>query len=1092
MSVAIQWLGASWSRRRALWDLTFLTMASVPVWWLLLRPGYLDTHDGLFHLFRLVEFDRVFREGELYPRLAPNLALGYDYPVFNYYSPLVLYIGEAFRLLGLGYIDAMKACYVVGILTAGWAMWLFARDWMPRGAALLSALAHISLPYLLVDVYFRGNLAEALALAWLPACLWSLSRLAGRPSARSVVMAATCLAGLVLTHVVTTVLFGFVAAAWWPMAVWRATVPGQQEPDPLGEAIVSAAPRGQARYMIRLLSVLPAVALAAAISAFYIVPAVLERDLVQNERLVEDFFSYREHFQPIAQIVQTSFGYDYGYDFFSNTLYRLGLTQLLLSIVGLGAGLLLGRTRRREALFWMAALVGSTLLLTTRSRPLWDAVPLIGYAQFPWRFLADARLASAVLIGLIAAAALVLAMRLRLPARWRKPTETGVWLAVAAVLVASSLPSLHPYWLALSEYEARPWTIQRQELDRKLVVATIGEYLPRWVSVSPFDLKTLPAEGPQSRPAEVQVDGYGTFGYHISVTATQDTAIGFDRFYYPGWWARIDGRQVEPRAEGPLGLLTVDVPAGGHTVELGFGETPLRKIGWALSLVSVVSILIALLWPSLARIRPARRTTIVALIMATSGVAGSLLWGPAVSPVEAKIAVPGRPVMGGIGLAGASIGAPDARGRLPVTLLWHTPARVDGDRTVALRLLDQDGNVVGRRDQQPLFGLRPTRLWEAGMLVRDHQEIALLAGVPSGQYRLVVALRDASGGWLPMVGEAERAQWQEADGAMAAGMPLGLISMPTFAQAEAPALPNLAGVAMGSARLESYSVSLESGRGETPGSKGDLATVAPGASLAVDYRWVAERDFAADYAVFVHLLDVRQQMLGQGDEWPHRGFYPTSLWLPGERIADRLGLPIPPDLPIGRYTVVTGMYSRSTMQRLAVVKDGATSDRYVLGTVKVSPALLASGLPSPQRKQSARLETGIQLLGTDVDAIGPKGFAPAPAAWMAGSKVAVTVYWSSESTPKEDFTAFVHVIGPDGRLVTQHDSQPSEGNYPTTAWEPGEVVPDRHVVTIPPGAAPGKYQLVGGLYRLATGQRLKVDSGGDSVPLGELTVRLGG
>ncbi|HLZ10812.1 MAG TPA: hypothetical protein VKT80_19660, partial [Chloroflexota bacterium] len=49
-------------------DLFFLTLLTIPLLQLLNAPGYLSTHDGLFHLFRLVELDNLWKVGEFYPR----------------------------------------------------------------------------------------------------------------------------------------------------------------------------------------------------------------------------------------------------------------------------------------------------------------------------------------------------------------------------------------------------------------------------------------------------------------------------------------------------------------------------------------------------------------------------------------------------------------------------------------------------------------------------------------------------------------------------------------------------------------------------------------------------------------------------------------------------------------------------------------------------------------------------------------------------------------------------------------------------------------------------------------------------------------
>jgi hypothetical protein len=77
----------------------------------------------------------------------------------------------------------------------------------------------------------------------------------------------------------------------------------------------------------------------------------------------------------------------------------------------------------------------------------------------------------------------------------------------------------------------------------------------------------------------------------------------------------------------------------------------------------------------------------------------------------------------------------------------------------------------------------------------------------------------------------------------------------------------------------------------------------------------------------------------------------------------------------------------------------------------------------------------------------------------------------------EDYTVFTHLVAADGRIVAQQDNQPSEGRYPTSIWDTGEVVVDRYRLTIAPDAPGSEYHLEVGMYLLSTLERLKVASG---------------
>jgi hypothetical protein len=105
----------------------------------------------------------------------------------------------------------------------------------------------------------------------------------------------------------------------------------------------------------------------------------------------------------------------------------------------------------------------------------------------------------------------------------------------------------------------------------------------------------------------------------------------------------------------------------------------------------------------------------------------------------------------------------------------------------------------------------------------------------------------------------------------------------------------------------------------------------------------------------------------------------------------------------------------------------------------------------------------------------------------------VDLSWRGLKTWPDDYTAFVHLIGPDGRVHGQVDQWPVQGTLPTSSWMAGQTVNDPYVVTLPPGAPSGKYQIEVGWYLLSTLRRLSVlDASGrpsdDKVIIGEFSV----
>jgi hypothetical protein len=99
---------------------------------------------------------------------------------------------------------------------------------------------------------------------------------------------------------------------------------------------------------------------------------------------------------------------------------------------------------------------------------------------------------------------------------------------------------------------------------------------------------------------------------------------------------------------------------------------------------------------------------------------------------------------------------------------------------------------------------------------------------------------------------------------------------------------------------------------------------------------------------------------------------------------------------------------------------------------------------------------------------------------VAGRPLCVTLYWETEKPLDVAYTAFVHLAAPDGYVHAQRDSQPAFGFYPTTKWQPGEIVGDMHCFRTPPPLPAGTYQLLAGMYDANSGERLPLTGPGES------------
>jgi hypothetical protein len=156
-----------------------------------------------------------------------------------------------------------------------------------------------------------------------------------------------------------------------------------------------------------------------------------------------------------------------------------------------------------------------------------------------------------------------------------------------------------------------------------------------------------------------------------------------------------------------------------------------------------------------------------------------------------------------------------------------------------------------------------------------------------------------------------------------------------------------------------------------------------------------------------------------------------------------------------------------------------------IGEVTVRARERAFSLPgAPQHPIDAAVGDFATLVGADLSRV----------ALQAGEPLTVTLYWRASEGAEQDYTVFVHLADTAGTVWAQSDAQPAAGRVPTSSWIAGQVIVDRHHVTVPALVPPGTYILWAGMYTPETGYRLPLDQEGarlpdDRVRLGNLSLR---
>ncbi len=142
---------------------------------------------------------------------------------------------------------------------------------------------------------------------------------------------------------------------------------------------------------------------------------------------------------------------------------------------------------------------------------------------------------------------------------------------------------------------------------------------------------------------------------------------------------------------------------------------------------------------------------------------------------------------------------------------------------------------------------------------------------------------------------------------------------------------------------------------------------------------------------------------------------------------------------------------------------------------KLSPALSLQALTP----LNIRLGSDIRLTGYWLD----------EETSQPGEILPIVLRWQAENQPSADFTVFIHLLGPDGSLISQSDAYPTWITpLPTSRWHPQQPLLDRHTLNLPSDLTNGLYTLQLGLYHATTLERLPLADGSDTVPLTQIKI----
>jgi len=357
------------------------------------------------------------------------------------------------------------------------------------------------------------------------------------------------------------------------------------------------------------------------------------------------------------------------------------------------------------------------------------------------------------------------------------------------------------------------------------------------------------------------------------------------------------------------------------------------------------------------------------------------------------------------------------QGMLHVTLYWQATEPLAGSYHARLRLVGPGGHTWWQEEGRlPVNDHYPTDAWRPGEVIPDYHHIPIEATLPPGDYRLEVGL------FLPFTETG-----LPVDGESADRVALGTVTVtPTWAGR--PPQPTKTRRCRVAPNLMLVGV-------DAP------EQIWPGDQARLQLHWLVLGPLP-DFQPSLVLVGEGPAGISATSSW--QGEYPTSTWLTGQVMLTQHAITVPADLAGSSGTV-----------------DLYLEPEHRLVAPRLANFRIAH-LPVSGQQTAINFGNRMLLLNYDM----PRQ------ALRAGDLFEMAINWQGLADMDEDYTIFVHLLGPDGLSYGQVDVWPHDGTYPTSTWPVGTVIADTYHVSLDADAPAGAYRVEVGAYLLRTMRRL--------------------
>lgn len=517
--------------------------------WPTFMPGYFSHHDDL-QVMRIFEMKKCILDLQMPCRWVPDMGYGNGYPLFNYYAVFPYYIG-AFAGFVLSFLTSAKLLFAIPIFLGAMSMYFLAEELFGVYPAILASVLYTYAPYKALDLYVRGDVAESFAMAIIPLCFYFVLKLIKLGKVKYLIGLALSLAIFLTSHNIMTVLFGpilLLITLYWLLTEGN-------------------------RY---LKHVIAGFLIGIGLSAFFVFPAYLEKNLVQIDNLIRLDLNFRAHFVTLDQLFFSRFwGYGASVPGPADTIsFQIGWPHWWLAglaILFFLINIILKKQKNFLPLILFAIFIFSIFMSHAQSAFIWEKIDILKFTQFPWRFLAVSIFSASLLGGFLV-----------------QIFKQAYTRYIVIVLVALTILL---NWNYFRPKEFYPEMTDNQKLFGKLWIeqqkAAILDYLPK----TALEPREVAPTAPMIVKGDAKITNFENRSnrWEVEGTVSKQAVVEVPVFDFPSWQVFVNGGKVTHSNKNYLGRISFTLSPGNYSIIGRFEDTLIRSIS---NIITVVSILV--------------------------------------------------------------------------------------------------------------------------------------------------------------------------------------------------------------------------------------------------------------------------------------------------------------------------------------------------------------------------------------------------------------------------------------------------------------------------------------------------------------------